>query len=52
MQNGYLLCQIVSKNALARYETFPCMHYAIHDQYYHDASNLARDWFIEHLNRK
>jgi|SRR5581483_3378992 len=52
MQNGYLLYQIVSRNAHARYETFPCKHYAIYDQFYHEASNLARDWFIEHLKRK
>ena len=48
-QNGYLLFQIVSKNAPARYETFPCKHYEIYDKYYQPASNLARDWFIDHL---
>lgn len=49
MQNGHLLYQIVSKNAPARYETFPCKHYEIYDKYYKPASNLARDWFITHL---
>jgi dienelactone hydrolase len=50
-QNGYLLNQIVSKNATSRYVTFPCKHYAIYDTYYRDASNLARDWFITHLKK-
>lgn len=49
MQNGHALYEIVSKNAPARYVTFPCKHYAIYDQYYRDASNLAREWFITHL---
>lgn len=51
MQNGHALYEIVSKNAPARYATFPCKHYAIYDQYYRDASNLARDWFIAHLKK-
>jgi len=49
MQNGHALYEIVKDNAPARYETFPCKHYAIYDQYYHQASNLARDWFSAHL---
>ncbi|HYB91145.1 MAG TPA: alpha/beta fold hydrolase [Candidatus Binataceae bacterium] len=49
MQNGYALHQIVSKNAPAKYVAFPCKHYAIYDQYYPDASALAKDWFITHL---
>jgi len=49
MQNGHALHEIVSKNAPARYVIFPCRHYAIYDQYYPDASALARDWFITHL---
>jgi uncharacterized protein len=51
MQNGRALYEIVAKNAPARYVTFPCKHYAIYDQYYRDASNLAREWFSEHLKR-
>ena len=51
MRNGHLLFQIVSKNAPARYETFPCKHYEIYDKYYKPASNLARDWFVAHLKR-
>jgi dienelactone hydrolase len=51
MQNGHLLYEMVSKKAPARYETFPCKHYAIYDQYYHPASNLARDWFVTHLKK-
>jgi dipeptidyl aminopeptidase/acylaminoacyl peptidase len=49
LQNGYLLSEIVSKNAPTRYVTFPCKHYEIYDRYYHDASNLARDWFTTYL---
>lgn len=49
IQNGYLLFQIVSKNAPAKYQTFPGKHYEIYDKYYQPASNLARDWFITHL---
>ncbi len=49
--NGYALYEIVSKNAPARYVTFPCKHYAIYDQYYREASNLARDWFTLHLKK-
>jgi dienelactone hydrolase len=51
MQNGHLLYQIVAKNAPAKYETFPGKHYEIYDKYYHPASNLARDWFLEHLKK-
>ncbi len=51
MQNGHALFEVVAKNAPARYETFPCKHYAIYDQHYHEASNLARDWFVTHLKR-
>ncbi|MGH7864028.1 MAG: alpha/beta hydrolase family protein, partial [Candidatus Binataceae bacterium] len=51
-QNGHALYEIVRKNAPARYVTFPCKHYAIYEEYYRDASNLARDWFIEHLKQK
>jgi dienelactone hydrolase len=51
MQNGHRLFEIVSKNAPARYETFPGKHYEIYDKYYHPASNLARDWFLEHLKK-
>ncbi len=49
MQNGHALYEIVRKNAPARYVTFPCQHYAIYDQYYRDASNLAREWFTQYL---
>jgi dienelactone hydrolase len=52
MQNGHAVYEIVRKQAPARYETFPCKHYAIYDQYYRAASNLARDWFIEHLQQR
>lgn len=51
MQNGHRLYEIVSKNAPARYETFPGKHYEIYDKFYHPASTLARDWFLEHLKK-
>lgn len=51
MQNGHALNEIVAKNAPARYTSFPCKHYAIYDQYYHQASKEARDWFSEHLKK-
>ena len=52
MENGHALYEIVRKNAPSRYVTFPCKHYAIYEQYYHEASNLARDWFLEHLGNR
>ncbi len=52
MQNGHAVYDIVRTGAPARYETFPCKHYAIYDEFYRPASNLARDWFIEHLQRE
>lgn len=48
-EHGLALYEIVRQHAPARYETFPCKHYAIYDQYYRPASTLARDWFVEHL---
>ena len=51
MQNGHAVYEIVREHAPARYETFPCKHYAIYDQYYRPASKLARDWFVQHLQR-
>jgi len=51
MQNGHALYEVVSQSAPARYVTFPCKHSAIYDQYYREASNLARDWFIAHLKK-
>ena len=49
MEHGRAVYEIVSQNAPARYETFPCEHYKIYDEYYRPASSLARDWFLEHL---
>lgn len=49
MQNGHAVYEIVRERAPARYVTFPCKHYAIYDEYYRQASNLARDWFVEQL---
>ena len=48
-RNGRALYEIVREHAPARYETFPCKHYAIYEQYYRSAAKLARDWFVEHL---
>jgi dienelactone hydrolase len=48
-QHGHALYEIVRRHAPAAYETFPCKHYAIYDQYYRAASTRARDWFVEHL---
>lgn len=49
LQNGRALYEIVREHAPARYETFPCKHYAIYDECYRPAAQLARDWFTEHL---
>jgi hypothetical protein len=52
MQNGHAVYEIVRCNAPARYATFPCKHYAIYDEFYRAASNLARDWFTLHLQQR
>lgn len=49
MEHGHAVYEIVRRNVPARYESFPCEHYKIYDEYYLPASNLARDWFVEHL---
>jgi hypothetical protein len=52
MQNGHAVYEIVRSNAPARYATFPCKHYAVYDEFYRAASNLARDWFTLHLQQR
>jgi len=48
-RNGKAAFEIVQANAPARYETFEGSHYDVYTRRYFAASDLASDWFREHL---
>lgn len=49
-QHGQLVYERISASGVAaRYETYPCTHYGIYDECREEASNLALEWFREHL---
>lgn len=48
-EHGLAAYEIVKEKAPARYETFPGEHYDVYTTHYPAASDLALEWFQEHL---
>lgn len=48
-EHGRAVYETIRQHAPARYESFPCRHYAIYDEYFDAGAGLAADWFTEHL---
>jgi len=49
MANGHAVYEIIKKEAVAEYKTYPGLHYGIYNRHYPAASSLALDWFKQHL---
>ncbi|MFP8878158.1 MAG: alpha/beta fold hydrolase [Myxococcota bacterium] len=49
MQHGHAAYELVSKNAIAEYQTYPGKHYDIYTSQYLKASDRALAWFTRHL---
>lgn len=47
--HGEAVYNIVRENAPSEYQTFPCTHYKVYDEYYQPALKLAVNWFIKYL---
>ncbi len=48
-EHGEAVFNIVRQNVDARYETFPCKHYGMYDDYFEPATDLALEWFEKYL---
>jgi dienelactone hydrolase len=49
MKNGKAVYEIIKKNTIATYATYPGRHYGIYSRHYLAASTLALNWFRTHL---
>jgi dienelactone hydrolase len=48
-EHGWAAYMMIRQNAPADYQTFPCKHYAVYDEYAEPAIALALDWYRKYL---
>ncbi len=49
LEHGWAAYMMIRQNAPADYQTFPCKHYAVYDEYYDESTDMAVDWFHKYL---
>lgn len=49
LEHGWAAYMAIRQNAPAEYHTFPCKHYVVYDKYFDQSTDMAVNWFVEHL---
>lgn len=49
LENGWAAYMMVRQNALAEYDTYPCKHYGVYDEFYQPSVDRAVAWYKKYL---